>query len=80
MMYQTDTLHTELTYLHMYTHTCIYMTATYTKAHENGNTHPIIYTRITNCTDRFYSDCALSVGLELTDAQADYSAFSGHMT
>ncbi len=30
--------------------------------------------------DSFYSDGALSAGLELTDAQADYSAFLGHMT
>lgn len=26
------------------------------------------------------NDCAVSTGLELTDAQADYAAFSGHMT
>lgn len=51
------------------------------KALKCGNTHPVIHKNNSAQTeDRFYSDGALSTGLELTDAQADYSAFFGHMT
>lgn len=63
----------------------------YTRVHNkrmrvetHSHTHiAVIHTRITlhwRGTGFTVSDCALSTGLELTDAQADYSAFSGHMT
>lgn len=62
---------------------CTYMPATRTRTNERGGTHPVRHTRITLCrwrTGFTLSDGAFSTGLELTDAQADYSAFSGHMT
>lgn len=75
-------LHTVHRYLQV-THVCAYMSATHTRTSERGSTHPVRHTRITLCrwrTGFTWSDGAFSTGLELTDAQADYSAFSGHMT
>ena len=85
-----SSVHWESAHTHRYTHTHTHMqartcqwdthksrgrwshsTPTYSgHAHESSR-------QGTGCT---VSDCALSAGLELTDAQADYSAFSGHMT
>lgn len=68
-------LHTVHRYLQV-THVCAYMSATHTRTSERGSTHPVRHTRITLCrwrTGFTWSDGAFSTGLELTDAQADYS-------